>query len=160
MDVGERARLIEMYAAGYDEVLAALDGITDAEWDVPEAPGEWSPRQVVHHLGESEMNSALRIRILLVGGPNPTVQGYDEKQWAAKLHYDRPVEASLAAFRAARDVTIPLLRLMSDADWKLSGTHTDAGPMTCETWLEWYSVHAHDHADQIRRARAVAAAGL
>jgi hypothetical protein len=137
MDRAERARLIEMYAAGYDEVMAALDGITEREWDIAEAPGEWSPRQVVHHLGESEMNSALRIRTL-IAEEHATIMGYDQDRWATNLHYDRPVGPSLDAFRAARAVTAPLLLLMSDADWQRSGTHTGYGPMTAETWLEWY----------------------
>ena len=41
-------------------------------------------------------------------------------------------------------------------DWTRNGTHGQFGPMSPEKWLEWYGPHAHDHADQIRRARAAA----
>ena len=37
----ERAALIERYRTGYDEVVRALEGITDAEWGSREGPGEW-----------------------------------------------------------------------------------------------------------------------
>ncbi|MCD6058742.1 MAG: hypothetical protein K0Q89_2272, partial [Thermomicrobiales bacterium] len=32
--------------------------------------------------------------------------------------------------------------------------HSESGPYSVEDWLRIYSGHAHDHADQIRRARA------
>ena len=45
---------------------------------------------------------------------------------------------------------------LSDADWKREGTHTEHGRYGMDTWLGIYSVHAHDHAEQIRRARSSA----
>ena len=42
----------------------------------------------------------------------------------------------------------------SEADWRREGTHTEHGRYGMDTWLGIYSVHAHDHAAQIRRARA------
>ncbi|MFM9107570.1 MAG: DinB family protein, partial [Chloroflexota bacterium] len=55
MNAEERAALIDRYAEGHAEVLAALDGITPADLDLREAPGEWSVREIIHHLGDSEM---------------------------------------------------------------------------------------------------------
>jgi len=51
---------------------------------------------------------------------------------------------------------LPLLRSLTEADWKRSGTHTESGPYSVETWLRIYAAHGHDHADQIHRARASA----
>ena len=62
----ERDAMIAQYAEGYDAIIAALEGITDAGWNAREAPGEWCPREVVHHLADSEMASALRLRQMLV----------------------------------------------------------------------------------------------
>ena len=149
----EKQRLIGLYAKGYDEVMDALDGITDAEWDKREAAGEWSVREIVHHLGDSEMNAASRIR-MLVADESPVIQGYDQDGWTRKLYIaDRPLDASVIAFKAARDATLPLLQLMTEEDWAKSGLHTEAGKITSLTWLTMYGPHAHDHANQIRRAR-------
>jgi hypothetical protein len=153
MDHVERAVLIAQYATGYDAVAEALNGATDAQLDAREAPGEWSPREVIHHLADSEMQSAFRIR-QLVAEEHATIQGYDQERFAATLHYDRPVEGSILAFRGARDATLPLLQAMTDEDWAGAGTHTETGPFTAGDWLRYYAVHAHDHAEQIRRARA------
>lgn len=153
MDRQTRDRLIAQYADGYRVVSDALDGITEAELDAREAHGEWSPRQVVHHLADSEMTSAIRLRRMLVEDA-PLIQGYDQEAFAARLHYDRPIHGSLAAFKAARETTSELLERMTDADWERDGTHTESGHYTALGWLEIYAVHAHEHADQIRRARA------
>jgi hypothetical protein len=148
----ERAQLIEQYIDGYRVVAEALAGADDAALDAREAPGEWSPREVVHHLADSEMTSAMRIRRLIVED-NPLIQGYDQEAFAAQLWYDRPIEHSLDAFRLARATTAELLTRMSDADWQRSGTHSESGPYSATDWLRIYAVHAHEHADQIRRAR-------
>lgn len=150
----ERSALIEQYAAGYAVVIEALQGITEAEWDSREGPEEWSTREIVHHLGDSEMNATARIR-MLIADVDPVVVGYDERAWTDKLYTaERPLDPSLAAFKAAREATLPLLNLMSDEDWTRPGRHSQRGAMTAETWLEWYGPHAHLHADQITRARA------
>ena len=47
-----------------------------------------------------------------------------------------------------------LLQAMADEEWAGAGTHTETGLFTAGDWLRYYAVHAHDHADQIRRARA------
>jgi hypothetical protein len=60
----------------------------------------------------------------------------------------------LAAFEAARAATTPILRRLSDEQWRRTGTHSESGRYSVEDWLHTYSGHAHDHADQIRRARA------
>jgi hypothetical protein len=153
MDQAERRALIQRYRAGYNEVVAALEGISDEELDARPAPEDWTAREVVHHLGDSEMRSAMRLRQLLAED-EPIIQAYDEPEWARRLHYDRPIGWSLDAFRAARASTAELLDLMDDSDWKRAGSHEESGPYSAEDWLSIYAFHAEDHAAQIRRARA------
>jgi hypothetical protein len=151
----QRNTLIEQYASGYDAVMSALDGITPEELDSREGPGEWSPRQVVHHLGDSEMTSAIRIR-RMIAEDNPLLQGYDQELFADVLFYDRPIETSLVAFRGARASTVPIFRALSEEQWARTGNHSETGQTSVEDSLVYYADHAHNHADQIRRARAAA----
>jgi hypothetical protein len=153
MDSVQRAQLIETYEQGYAAVEAALAGVSGPELDARSSPTEWSAREVVHHLADSELTSAIRLRRLLAEDA-PTIAGYDQEEFARRLHYDRPLETSLLAFRGARASTAELLHALGDADWKRSGTHTESGPYSVETWLEIYAAHGHDHAEQIRKARA------
>jgi hypothetical protein len=156
MNAAEREDLIDQYEDGFAAVSAALEAITDAELEAREAPGEWSPREIVHHLADSEMTSALRLR-LLIAQDAPTLLGYDQEAFVRNLYPDRPIAPSLAAFEAARAATAPILRRLGEEQWRRAGTHSESGPYSVEDWLHTYGVHAHDHADQIRRARAAVA---
>lgn len=149
----ERDSLIAKYAAGYDEVIEALDGFPSEGLEAHPIPGKWSAKEIVHHLADSETTSAIRLRKLLTED-NPTIQGYDEADWAIKLKYnEREMEPSLEALRAARATTVQLLGYMSDEDWQRQGTHTESGLYTPEHWLKIYAAHAHNHAAQIRRLK-------
>ena len=153
MTLQQRAVLIAQYKDGYRQVVEALNAITPEELEFRPAPAKWTPREIVHHLADSEMTSAIRLRKLLVE-PDTQIQGYDQEEFARKLHYgERPIDASLAALQAARDTTAQLLDLMNDADWQRTGHHSESGAYSASRWLEIYAVHAHNHADQIRRAR-------
>ena len=153
MDEARRKELIEQYRNGYQMIVDALEGISDAGLDAREGPGEWSPREVVHHLADSEMASALRLR-KLVAEDSPEIIGYDQDIYAQALFYDRPIEPSLQAFRYARESTSQILDRMTAAQWQREGTHSESGRYRVTDWLEIYAEHAVEHADQIRRARA------
>jgi len=156
MTSDERKTLIAQYNDGYRVVAEAVAGATDAELDARPAPGKWTAREVVHHLADSEMTAAVRLR-LLVATDNPEIVGYDQDQFARALYYDRPIAASLDAFKAARRSSGEILERMTDADWaRAAGTHTEHGPFTAERWLELTSAHAHAHAAQILIARDAA----
>src|SRR5436309_12047486 len=99
MTADERRTLIAQYNDGYRVVAEALAGATDEELDARPAPGKWTAREVVHHLADSEMTAATRLR-LLVATDNPQIFGYDQDAFARILYYDRPIAASLDAFKA------------------------------------------------------------
>ena len=155
MNREQRNEAVTKYKDGYRVVAEALKGASDAELDAHPAPGKWSAREIVHHLADSEMTSAIRLR-RLIAEDKPAIVGYDEAEYARRLHYDRPIQGSLDAFRLARLTTAEILDRMTDAEWAREGTHTESGHYSVEKWLEIYARHAHDHADQIRRARASA----
>ena len=152
MDESQRRELIARYRAGYDQVRLALDGCTDADLDRRPGPGRWTAREIVHHLADSEMTSAIRLR-RLIAEDGPTIHGYDQDDYARRLFYDRPIAASLAAFKAARESTVEILERLTPEQWERTGTHSESGAYGVERWLEIYAAHAHGHAEQIRRAR-------
>jgi hypothetical protein len=153
MTVEERKVLIERYKAGVDEVRKALDGFPPDQLTSHPIPGKWSAAEIVHHLADSESQSATRIRKLLTEA-HPVIQGYDQEAWAVRLRYnERPIAPALAAFVAARQTTAQLLDAMTPEDWRRLGWHSESGSYHSEHWLEIYAAHAHGHADQIRRLR-------
>jgi DinB superfamily len=156
MEQGTRVQLVERYKEGTRVFAEALEGITDGELDARPGPEEWTAREVVHHMADSEMTSAIRLR-RLIAEDAPTIQGYDQEEFAQRLFYgERPIEASVEAVDAARRTTAEILDRLDEGQWARAGTHTESGPYDVEAWLDIYAAHAHDHADQIRRARASA----
>ena len=157
MIASSRKELIDRYRAGFDQVTKALEGFPPGKLTAHPIAGKWSAAEIVHHLADSEMNSAIRLRKLLAEA-HPVIQGYDQEVWAALLHYQaRPIEPSLQAFRYARESTAQLFEHMSEADWRKLGWHSDAGSYHTERWLEIYAGHAHGHAEQIARLKAALA---
>src|SRR4029453_7905340 len=122
----ERRRLIERYREGYGEVQRALEGIGPAELDARPGSNTWSPRDIVHHLADSEMTSAIRRR-RLIAEDAPLIVGYDQEEFARRLFYDRPIDASLEAFKAARASTVEILERLTPEQWTRTGTHSETG---------------------------------
>ncbi|HEX8722501.1 MAG TPA: DinB family protein [Pyrinomonadaceae bacterium] len=149
----ERDALVAQYKAGYDEVARSLEGFPADSLSAHPLPGKWSAREIVQHLADSEMNSAIRLRKLLTE-ESPQIQGYDQDTYAARLRYnERDIAPALDALRGARATTAQLLDSMTDEDWARAGTHSESGRYTVEDWLRIYADHAHNHAAQIRRLR-------
>ncbi|HEX8890204.1 MAG TPA: DinB family protein [Pyrinomonadaceae bacterium] len=151
----ERQQLIAQYAAGYDEVAKSLEGFTSEELTARPIQGKWSACEIVQHLADSEMNSALRLRRLLYED-RPVIQGYDQDGYATRFKYnERDFAPALDAFRGARATSVQILSQVTEEDWKREGWHSESGLYTLETWLKIYAAHAHNHAAQIRRLKEV-----
>ena len=151
MDAASRRQLIDKYREGPAVLEAALSAVADGDLDT--AVEGWTPRQVAHHVADSEMTSAIRLRRLLAE-ERPQLSGYDEELFARRLHYsERPLEGSLEAVRGARASTLALLEVLSEEEWAREGTHSESGRYSVTDWLQVYAAHCHDHADQVRRAR-------
>jgi hypothetical protein len=151
----DRADLLRRYVDGTDAVRKAVEGLTDAQLDQPAADDPtsgWTARQVVHHLGDSEMTSAIRLRKVLAED-DAVIAAYDENAFARALYYDdRPIGPSLDAMAAARATSAQILERLSEEQWSRAGTHSESGAYSVDDWLRIYAAHGEDHADQIRRA--------
>jgi hypothetical protein len=145
----ERALLIKRYEDGGAAFLEALNAVPDAALD--SAPvGEWSPREIAHHVADAELVRGYRLRQLLAQDA-PLIQGFDEAQFAERLHYYRPVQASVALLKAAVASNLELLVLAFPEEWLRAGDHDEAGPFTLEDLLERAADHCFEHAEQVRK---------
>ena len=154
MDKDARRQLIEKYKDGHRVVTDALKGLKDRDLDV-RLPGKWSIREIVHHLADSEMVAAVRLR-RLVAEDRPGIRATDVGGYVRRLFYDRPTQNSLELFRVVRATTTEILERMTDADWAREGVQSGTGRYTAEKWLEVFSQHADTHAEEIKRTRAAA----
>ena len=149
----EVVELLERFRRGPELVASVLTGAAGAEVDYKPSPEEWSVRQIVAHLADSEQVGCTRFRRVLAE-PNPTIEWYDEKAWAEKLDYARrKYSFSLETFRRTRGENYELLKDLTEDAWQRPGVHSKNGPMTLFDLLKMYAEHAEGHALQIRRVR-------
>ncbi|HLL74489.1 MAG TPA: DinB family protein [Pyrinomonadaceae bacterium] len=150
----ERQQLIEQFEAGYAEVERSLSNFPADKLTARPLAGKWTACEIVHHLADSEMRAAVRLRQLLAED-DPQIEAYDQDKYAARMRYNErtDIRPALDAFRAARAVTAQLLAQMTDEDWRRAGRHPEHPRYTTEDWLRIYAAHAHGHASQIDRLR-------
>ena len=142
---------IQKYRQATEEFLAAATVLTEVELDKPQVDS-WNARQVIHHVADSEAQSYARLRRLIVE-PGTLIQGYDEAAWGEDdtLGYlERPIEGSLAVFRAVRAASLEILQRLKDEQLNNPGHHSESGDYTIVNWLENYINHPVEHAQQIR----------
>jgi hypothetical protein len=150
----EREQLISKYAAGAARLREALALAPEAARQWRPGPGQWSIHEIVVHVADSETNAAQRIRYLLAE-PQPSIQAYDENEWARCFDYHaHPLDLALETVTAVRANTTALLRRLPEAAWERAGTHSQSGPYSAEDWLRSYAAHTHNHAGQIERTLA------
>ena len=155
----ERQALVIRYRDGADAFRAALADVVEAELDERPIEGEWTIREIAHHLADSELTSAVRLR-RLIAEDEPALQGYDETAFVRRLHVtERPIESSIDAAAAARASTLTILEALSDDEWARTGVHAEQGPYSVEAWLVDYANHPWDHAEQALRVLAALRAG-
>lgn len=153
VSAGELATFVDQIAETPPRVRAAVAGLNDAQLDTPYRPDGWTVRQVVHHVPDSHMNSYVRFRLALTEDA-PVVKPYEEARWA-ELHDARtmPIEPSLELLDSLHARWVPLLRSLTEGDWKRIFRHPDLGPVRLEQNAALYAWHGRHHVAHITRLR-------
>ena len=87
----------------------SIAGLDADQVRMPEAPGKWSIAHVLRHLADSEVVWGWRMRLILAQD-RPTITGYDQDQWADRLHYaDADAGESLDTMRVLRRDNLRLI---------------------------------------------------
>ena len=141
----------EEYKASTESFLNLVNTLDSSDLDKSDSEG-WSPRQVIHHMADSETQSYARLR-KLIAEPGTVIQGYDEGKWAENptLGYQNlPIEDSVAVIKAVRKSSYELIKRLSDEQLLNKCTHSESGEYSVKNWLDTYSKHPIDHLNQIK----------
>ena len=151
MNIQERNEKIELYGRGFDLLKAALAEVPAEAMKFKPEPKEWSVHESIIHIADSETNSALRARKLIVE-PGGTLMGYDQAQWADVLNYhDHNLEDALEVTRLARKTTYELLKRQPEEVFTHAIVHPEMNePYTFDKWVDIYSRHIPGHIEQIK----------
>jgi uncharacterized damage-inducible protein DinB len=153
--------ILVRYISGPDKLQAAIAGLSDKELDSCCAPGEWTIRQVVHHLADGDDIWSMCIKVAL-GAPGSTFcfDWYPGNEpWAARFDYaGRAVEPAVALLRAHRLHLAQLLEYLPDG-WERSVTvvapyQPQQEEMTVGTIVGLLARHVEQHVEQVQEIRA------
>jgi hypothetical protein len=153
-----RSDLLEQYADGPQRLETALKDLFDADLEKCSAPGEWSIRQIAHHIadGDDIWNTCI---LAALGNPDGefTLQWYWDRpqiEWSRNWKYtERSLEISLALLRANRAHMVELLRLLPDA-WERSVKirwpgESEESRISVEDVVRMHVEHLTGHLDDI-----------
>ena len=131
----------------------AIEGLSAGQLRQAERPGKWSIGQVLHHLADSEVVWAWRMRLILAQD-RPPLTGYDQDKWAERLQYEQADPShALAVFTVLREANLRLVERASPADLQRVGVHTERGDESLGHLVRLYAGHDLLHLRQIERVR-------
>ena len=132
----------------------ALKGLNEEQLNTPYRPGGWTVRQVVHHIGDSHLNSYIRFKLALTED-NPAIKPYDQDKAAELEEYNLlPVEDSLDFVEVLHKRWIVLLKTLKDSDWEKTFFHPETKKnISLKRNLGIYAWHSKHHVAHITSLR-------
>ena len=150
---GKRTAWIRQIAEAPAAMRAAVDGLSDAQFDTPYRPGGWTVRQLVHHVPDSHLNAYIRFKWTL-SEDNPTIKAYNQDAWAGLADTRlTPPAASLDLLEAVHRRWVVLLESLDDEAWPRRLVHPENGPMTLDQLLQMYAWHGRHHVAHVTELR-------
>src|SRR5262245_8151824 len=67
----ERAHVVKLLRTSEEQLLKAIDGLSDAQWAFKPAPDQWSVGECVEHLLIAETRIGGRMEPMITGAPDP-----------------------------------------------------------------------------------------
>ena len=112
-----REEALALFLSGAERLEAAVEGLTEASLDLSNAPGEWTIRQMVHHVADDgdAWSMPLKKAIAISGAPIRFEGFPGNDAWAEAMAFDRRgIQASLGLIKAHRQVMAELVRYFID----------------------------------------------
>lgn len=148
------------FARGVDELDAALAGLSEQELDLTPGAGEWSIRQIVHHIADGDDLWIMALKAALAN--SGCLYRHDwytpDNAWAVSLDYaGRAIEPAIALFRANRAHVVQLVQ-HSPGAWERSILFAapylpEPDQVTVGNIIAGQAEHALMHCEEIRQIR-------
>jgi hypothetical protein len=156
--------LIAKYGDCSDQLEAVLIGLSEINFDLKKSADGWSIREITHHIVDGDDMWKLFIK-RAIGNPKGEhifdwYWRVPQDEWARNWHYhERPIEPSLALFRANRGHIVQLLRHVPGALDKSLRVRwpTDLGEQEVRVALvvDGQTQHVLAHIAEIREIREI-----
>ena len=131
----------------------AVKGLTDQQLDTLSAEGEWTVRQIAHHMVDACLNQFVRMRLVLTE-EKPILKPFGQDEWARLPDSLRgPLAPSFSILKGLCQRWRELLKSVSGPAWERWGMHLEAGKLTVDDILAGAARHLEEHLAQIQGLR-------
>ncbi|WP_325050427.1 YfiT family bacillithiol transferase [Cohnella endophytica] len=150
----QRERWIDEIESLPTMLLKALADLSDEQLDTPYRPDGWTVRQVVHHIGDSHLNSFARFKLALTE-EQPAIKPYYEERWAILPDAsDAPVQLSTSLISGLHARWAYFLRAMTETDYAKTFFHPSSQRISrLDETLGLYAWHGRHHVAHITSLR-------
>jgi len=144
-----RKEFIEILKNAPKQFEDAINSLSEKEMNIPYRDGGWTPRQVIHHVADSHMNSLIRIK-LAITEDNPTIKPYDENAWITLSDSNSEVQSSLKILDGVHLRYVQLLESLSEEQFQRTCYHPESKiTMTIDYLIALYAWHSKHHLGHI-----------
>jgi hypothetical protein len=147
---------LSLFVSGADRLEKAVLGLSEDQLDYSPAPGEWTIREIVHHVAEDGDAWSMQIKRALAtpGTRVHRVEGFPGNDaWASALAYkERSITASMSLLKAHRAVIAEVAVLFAD-EWERNLVFVDSRgsekSLTAGAIIKMVGEHLVEHVDTI-----------
>lgn len=152
--------LLSRFTSGVNRLEIIITGVSEKDMNQSLAPGEWTIRQIIHHIADDgDAWSIVIKKAIATPGAPIRFEGFPGNEaWANALSFDkRPVQASLSLIKSHRQVISELAEYFCET-WNQNVTIIDSHgnemqKLSMEQIIRMISEHLDEHINTIENIR-------
>jgi hypothetical protein len=142
---------VAVLRAAIEEIPRLVSQATAQQLVRSPAPGEWSPRDVLNHLADSDLVHCARLRMMITQD-RPTLVGYDQEAWTARFGgLDATPYETVERWQTLRQTNLRMYASLTDEEWVRVGVHSERGEESVRLHVQLLAGHDRMHLNQFRR---------
>ncbi len=147
--VPEGADLFALYAEQPGTLNMLVGSMTDEEAATPHKTGEWSVKQILGHINDTERVFAYRALRIGRGDTTP-LAGFDQDQYVAGTDFNaRSLQGLLDEFSALRTANLLCFRVLTEAEVDRRGVASE-NPVSVRALLYVLAGHVMHHIESMK----------
>jgi DinB family protein len=145
---------LETLRAFQSRLVLAVHGIAEEDLRRLEREGGWAILDVIAHLGDLELVYAVRMRDILAGSGDRTLQPLAQDAWVERVHRrDESVAELLEQLSFHRRMNLALFERLSGEELDRTGVHPQYGTLSVRDIAGRLERHDAKHLGQIERIK-------
>jgi hypothetical protein len=147
--VPEGKDVLAVLAEQPDDLRALLSGVTDEQASVRPAPSEWSVKEVIGHVNDTERIFAYRTLRIARGDTTP-LPGFEQNDYVESTDFNKRSLADLLdEFECQRRANVLCFKPLTDAEIDRRGTASN-NPISVRAALHILAGHVLHHYESLK----------